>query len=367
MQPRPRSTTTVSRREPQSFLWLVIALCNVSLAAPCRAQVFNGVTDPACTQAYTARQYRVAAACFAKFAGHPGLPASAAASALLSQARSLLAAADATPADATQAEEVLRASLRTDPRQPEALYLLGLLLQRRNAPAESLKLYTEAASLRTPTGEDLRIVALDYVLLGSYPDALHWLQQAVALSPRNAEAWYDLGRAHMHDGRFADAITALRQSLSLRPGSAKAEDNLGVSLEAENHTDDAASAYDRAVKLADAEPHVAGQANSEQPYVDYGTLLNTRNGFHEAALLLQRATELNPKSSRAFAELSRAYTGLGQGPAALAAMQRAVALDPGNSRLHFQLGRLYRTAGNTALAQQEFDLSSKLYGQKSSE
>ena len=38
---------------------------------------------------------------------------------------------------------------------------------------------TKAAALQSPTGDDLKIVALDYVLLNDYSDAVRWLEKAV--------------------------------------------------------------------------------------------------------------------------------------------------------------------------------------------
>ncbi len=313
--------------------------------------------DVACRKAYAAKQYQEAADCFARIAGREADRPDLAGAALLMQAKSLLHRNELEPAEAA-----LRASLTAAPQTPEALYLLGHLLQQRNRAKESLEFYTRAAALQPPSGGDLRIVALDYVLLGSYRDALHWLERAVAFSPDDAEAWYDLGRVQMHEGRFAEAADALRKSLAIQPKSSKAEDNLGVCLEAQNQSDAAAAAYARAVALAETEPHA-----EEQPFIDYGKLLNTRSQFEKALPLLKRATELNPKSSSALAELSRAYSGVGDKDIARATMEQAVALDSTNSRLHFQLGRLYRSAGMTVQAQREFDLSSKLYGQKSAE
>ncbi len=346
-----------SRSEWHTLLRVVITsilLCPLL----CSQQPGSGQTASAlCDRAYASGKYREAATCFANAAVAGRADPSRAAKALQMEARSLLRLNDLPSAEAA-----LRASLEARPQDPDTLYLLGSTLQRRNLPKESLETFTAAAKLRQPTGEDLRVIALDYVLLNSYPDALHWLARAVAFSPSNADAWYDLGRAQMHEGRFADAAAALRKSLQLQPLSAKAEDNLGICLEAENQPDAAVEAYTRAVKLAEADERAG-----EQPFVDYGALLNTRNGFREAIGPLQQATKRNPQSSRAFAELSRAYTGLGENTSALTAMQRAVALDEKNSRLHFQLGRLYRAAGMATEAKREFELSSGLYGGKSAE
>jgi hypothetical protein len=64
-----------------------------------------------------------------------------------------------------------------------------------NKPRESLAMYTVAATLQRPTAEDFKIVALDYVLLSDYTDALQWLEQSVSEAPNEVETVY-LGRAY---------------------------------------------------------------------------------------------------------------------------------------------------------------------------
>lgn len=95
-----------------------------------------------------------------------------------------------------EAETALRHYIGLHADSDEALYLLGFVLHRENRAGESLEIYTKAAALRTPTGEDLKIVGLDYVLLNDYVDAIRWLEKAVELDPQNKDAWYYLGRAY---------------------------------------------------------------------------------------------------------------------------------------------------------------------------
>ena len=260
----------------------------------------------------------------------------------------------------SQAEDALHSYLRQHAGSADALYLLGSVLQRENKARESLEVYNRAAAARVPTAEELRIVALDYVLLADYPDASRWLERALVADPGNAEAWYDLGRARMQQGSFQQAADALNRSLLLRPGDARTLDNLGVCMEAENRPEDALEDYRLAVKAAEAGGHP-----TEQPFIDEATLLNTRNGFQDALPLLVRATEIAPAASHAFEQMGRAYVGLGNIVLAQQAMERAVQLDPGNSRLHYQLGRIYKAAGKAADAHREFTRSSDLYGHES--
>ena len=69
------------------------------------------------------------------------------------------------------AENALRRYLERNPESANGYYLLGYVLNRENRPAESLEIYTRAAKITPPTGDDLKIVALDYELLNDNPAA----------------------------------------------------------------------------------------------------------------------------------------------------------------------------------------------------
>lgn len=284
----------------------------------------------------------------------PGAPNAVA---LLAAARSALNANHPNAA-----EEDIRKAIQIDPNSAEAMYFLARLLERRNVPRDSLSWFTHAAKIATPSGEDLRFVALDYILLKDTSDALHWLTRSVAMDPTNSEAWYDLARAWMTQGDYTKALQPMLRALSLEPKSVKAENNLGLIYEAQNRTKEAATAYKNAVLWQTSDPHP-----SEQPLLNYGTLLTTERHAAEAVPLLEQAASIAPSNFKCHEQLARALDQQGQFLRASTEMAHAVELDPKNPRLHYQLGQMYRHSGNKAKAAEELALSAKLYGKNSSE
>ena len=264
--------------------------------------------------------------------------------------------------DLPGAEAAARKVIALDPESAPATYLLAYVLQARNEPKESLTWFTRAAKLHPPTGEDLRIVALDYVLLNDVPDALHWLERSVALDSQNSDAWYDLARTHMTQGDYKAAEQSMERALALQPKMVKAENNLGLIYEAENRTADAERSYRLAVEWQKDDPHA-----SEQPLLNLGALLTTEQKGAEAIPLLERATTLAPRDAKCHEALARALDQQGQWARAAVEMEKAVALDAKNPRLHFQLGQIYRRAGQPEKAAEQMRLSKQLYGSQSSE
>ena len=264
--------------------------------------------------------------------------------------------------DLAGAESSTRKVLAMEPANAPAMYLLAYVLQARNQPKESLEWFTRAAKVHPPTGEDLRIVALDYVLLNDVPDALHWLERSVAMDPKNSEAWYDLGRTRMTQGDYKAAEQPMMKALELQPKMVKAANNLGLIYEAQNRNADAEKSYRQAVEWQKEAPNA-----SEQPLLNLGALLTTEQKSAEAVPLLERATELAPRDAKCHEALARALDQQKQWPRAAAEMEKAAALDAKNPRLHFQLGQIYRRAGEPVKAEEQMRLSKQLYGSQSSE
>ena len=319
----------------------IVCLVCVSL---CRAQT-NTDFDKGTTE-FQAGNYVVAAALFARAeSASPGTTA-----ALLYQAKCL-----AQMQDFNGAEGALRRYISSHPDSSDALYMLGFVLNRQNRPSDSLRAYTQAAALTPPAGDDLKIVALDYVLLDDYADATNWLEKAVGRDPKNEDAWYYLGRAYYTKARLGEARKAFETVLTLNPRSSKAENNLGLILETEGQTATAMKAYQTAIAWQEH-----SSRPSEQPYVNLGNLLMEQGKTKEAIPPLEKAVALAPNNAFCRMTLGMAYRQLGQLDAAQRELEKATQLEPDNAKAHYQLGRLYKDIHDTVRARAEFDKTAEL-------
>jgi tetratricopeptide (TPR) repeat protein len=247
-------------------------------------------------------------------------------------------------------EEALRSFLALHPDSNEALYLLGFILHRENKPSESLEIYTKAAKLSPPTGDDLKIVALDYVLLNDYTDAIRWLEKAVKMSPQNKDAWYYLGRAYFTNSQFEQARSAFERVLTLDSHDAKAENNLGLIFESEAKLEDAGAAYRNAIAWQED-----NHQPSEQPYLNLGSLLMEIDRTDEAIPFLQKAVQLAPNNAICQLKLGTAYLRLNRLADARQELEKAAQIDPENAAVHYQLGRLYKQMNLMDRAKAEFE------------
>src|SRR5882762_7338608 len=132
---------------------------------------------------------------------------------LLDRARSLVAKGELESAD-----RAVRKYLDQRPNSPDGHFLLGYILFRAGKAQDSLPQYTEGAKFRDPSASDLKVVALDYVLLGDYADADIWLTRSLERDPKDPQGWYYLGRTKYNENRLEEAFTRLNDAFSLSPG-----------------------------------------------------------------------------------------------------------------------------------------------------
>ena len=248
-----------------------------------------------------------------------------------------------------EAESTLRRYILSHQGSDDALYLLGFVLHRENHPAESLELYTKAAAIKRPSSDDLKVVGLNYVLLGDYPDAIKWLETAVQFDPQNKEAWYFLGRAYYTRSILPEARKAFIKVLEIDLHNAKAENNLGLILESEAKPTEAMEAYRKAIGWQEQDPRP-----SEQPYLNLGNLLIEQDRMDEAIPLLIKAVEIAPADGSCHLKLGAAYLRTNRLKEAQPELEEATRLAPENAAAHFQLGRLYKQINALDRAKEEF-------------
>lgn len=259
--------------------------------------------------------------------------------------------------------EIQAQAERADPN-PNAVYAAPgkslVAVKEKNARA-SLAEYTSGARYQQPSAFDLKIVALDYVLLGDFVDADKWLTRSLEWNPGDAQGWYELGRTKYNENRFTEAVDAFQKCLARDPKNIKAEENLGLTYAGLGRDSEAIASYQTAIEW-----QPKGSTDPEA-YVDLGRLLVDRNEPAQAIPRLLRATEIAPSVSEAHELLGKAYAQLNELPKAQVELEKAVNLAPQVARLHYILGQIYRKEGQTEKAKAEFDRCAALQGTRSSD
>jgi len=229
-----------------------------------------------------------------------------------------------------RAVELIEGALRVDPQQARAHSNLGAALQDLGRTGAALASY-EAALRLDPAyalawnnrGNTLR-------RLGRLADALDSYERALGIDPALADAWCHRAIA-LHDlGRHADAVASAEQALATRPAYADAFVALGHALQALDRHTDSVDAYARALALA-------LQADT---WCARGAALKKSGDLAGALHSYEQALALRP--DYALAEHYRANTlrALGQREAAVASYRRALDLGADADEIRFALAAL---------------------------
>lgn len=258
-------------------------------------------------------------------------------------------------------EAELRDKVVKQADSPDLLYRLALLLRQEGKARESLDTYTQAARYRVPDPGELRSVALDYVLLNDYQDAIHWLERALKMDANNVEVLYSLGRCYYSKDWYVDAGRMFQRVLAIEPTHLKAEENLGLVFDATNHPEQAEEALRKAATWAGTED------KDEWPFLDLAIFLLDHDRPTEALEPLHAAVRIRPSCEVCHEKLGRALLATSDVTGSIAELEEATRLDPKDAKAHFELGRAYRQAGQTERAKQEFAVSRKLYAAHSQE
>jgi len=203
----------------------------------------------------------------------------------------------------SHAEDIYRQILQTDPNQPVALHLLGLI-------AHQLENYHAAADL---------------------------IMKAIALKPDYAEAHCDLGLTFHEQGRFDEATASYQKALSILPDLAVAHCNLGLTLESLGKLDESVSSYQKSIAIA---PQFAEAHNS------LGNAFDKMGRLDEAVASYQKAIAINPNFAEAHNNLGNGFDKLGRAEEAMASYRKALAIRPDFAGAYYNLHALLLDSGD---------------------
>ena len=187
------------------------------------------------------------------------------------------------------AESIYRQILEIDPKQVDAIHLLGVIKIAR----------------------------------GEWDVAVDYLQQAIALHSTEASFHGNLGTAYWYQRRFNDAILSYRRALGLNPDYVDAYNNLGNVYKDLGNLDEAMTCYRRALEL---KPDYADARTN------LGSIYSLKPGFlDEAVACYREALKYQPDNSAAYNNLGNALSNQGKIDEALECYRAAYAKDPENA------------------------------------
>jgi Flp pilus assembly protein TadD len=232
--------------------------------------------------------------------------------------------------------DLIRQAIALRPHFPEAYNNLGIVLKERGYTEEAVAAYRRAIALRP--GDPEAHCGLGIVLreTGELDQALAAYRQAIALRPDYPQAHCGLGIVLADKGELDQAIASCRQAIALRPNYAEAHGSLAMLLSDKGELDQAIAAYRQAIVLNPTLPEV---------HNNLGMALKDKGSVDEAVLSYRQAIALNPELPEVHNNLGIALRDRGELDEAVSAFRRAIALKPGFALSHNNLGTVLRAKG----------------------
>lgn len=257
---------------------------------------------------------------------------------------------------------------------------LGTVLQAQNRHREAIERFQHALRLEPGYAEAHINLGNSLQALRRFEEALGHYREALERKPGSPEAHNNLANALAGLGRFEEAIAGYREALRLRPDYAEALVNLASSLHKQERLEEAAECCRRALQLrpdmAEAHSNLAGVLAAQQKYEEAEAhcrrALELKPDLAEAHANLslirldqkrpeeavgpaRRACELKPDLVEAVSNLGDAYAKLGRLAAAMPLYRQALELKPNSAELHNKLGFGYQRMGERAAAKACFE------------
>jgi tetratricopeptide (TPR) repeat protein len=224
--------------------------------------------------------------------------------------------------------------LAGEPRNSDALHLLGVAMARSGRAAEGARAISAAVELQ-PDNPSIQ-VNLGNVLneMGRHAEAVDHFARALRLKPDMVAAAHAQGRTLMLLGRLEDALQALAAADRLAPGNSNIRSDLGVVLQRLGRSQEALRQLTSATDINPA--HVDALHNRAQVEIALGRL-------PEALQSLDRALNVQPRSAALYAARGDVLSDLGRASEALASYDRALALQPADAHTLRNRGRTLMT------------------------
>ena len=169
------------------------------------------------------------------------------------------------------------------PSQAQLDSLLGLYQNHRYADAE--KLATGMSQEFPSHNFSWKILGGIRKKTGRLPEAVDADRVAVALSPQDAEAHYNLGNSLAELDRLGEAEESYSRAIALKPGFAEAKFNLGNTQRERGKHDEAESNYTQAIAL---------KPDFVQAHHNLGSTLQQLGRLDEAEASYNKAIALEP-------------------------------------------------------------------------
>jgi Flp pilus assembly protein TadD len=256
--------------------------------------------------------------------------------------------------DFTAAETLLKKAIDKDPKNYQAWFDLGFVLNRLGRVEDSIHAYRQSVAAKPEVFETNLNLGLMLVRFNS-PEAERYLRAATTLKPTaqpeegQARAW--LALAHLLENtKPEDALAAYRKASELTPKDPEPHLSAGLLHERQKEFSDAEAEYKQVLTL---DTH-STDSHSTEAAIGLTNLYMKSGRLGEAEPLLRRLATERPDDAGIHLQLGRVLAAQGKKDDAIVEIHTALKLAPADSEAQRELADLYSSAGKSDLAEHTY-------------
>jgi tetratricopeptide (TPR) repeat protein len=284
-----------------------------------------------------------------------------------------------------EAVALLQQVIGREPRNAEALHLLGVTLGRMGQPEQAAKFIAAAVEVRPSNAYMHANLGNALGSIGRHEEAASAYARAAALKPDLPAAHRGRAFAELHQRRYDQALVSIERALALQPRDSVMLANRGNALRALGRLTEALASYDLslAIEAADAEVHhnralallglehyeeALGSLNRAQAlaparfgiHFHRGVALSLLERHAEALVSFERALALEPRSAEALNNRGAVLAHLGRTEEALEAFARAADARPDYIDAYDNAANTLKGIGRYSEALAQFDAALRI-------
>ena len=198
-------------------------------------------------------------------------------------------------------------------------------------------IYKEVLAQDPKNAQALNLLGVVALQNEDYPEAIRLIRESIAIDDKNPGYFNNLGQALYAAGDVVEAEESYRRALKGNPQDANFLNNLGIALGDLDRLKEAKAAYEQALKHQSDDPEI---------FHNYGVLLQGMGHQAEAGEALQQALRLNPHMEATHLSLGAVFNEMGDKEAAIGAYGSAIELNPLYVDAHEALKLIYWDLGD---------------------
>ncbi|MFN7925449.1 MAG: tetratricopeptide repeat protein [Bryobacteraceae bacterium] len=205
----------------------------------------------------------------------------------------------------------------------------GVELLHQGRPEQAAALYRDVLERSPQNSDALHLLAVAVFQTGDARSAAGYAERAVAVEPKSADYWSNLGRYYLALDEAPRALDALGRALRLKPAHPLAHFNRALAL---------ARTGDRAAAAAELREYTQLEPRDPGGHHHLGNLIAEDGRHAEAASCFERVIALDPKIAEAHNNLGNALQAMGKFEESLGHYRRALELRPNYPEAASNLG-----------------------------